>query len=129
MTRRLRIAVADDDPDTRDYLQAYLARLGHEVAAAADGRELVALCRAFAPDLVVTDYAMPGLDGVAAAAEVNRDRLVPVVLTSGRVELEQLAECGRSHIVACLPKPFHEADISAAVEAAAGAALCGRGGS
>ena len=80
MTARLKVAVADDEPDTREFLQEYLERMGQEVRAAADGRALVELCREFLPDLVMTDYAMPGLDGLAAAAEVNRGRRVQVVL-------------------------------------------------
>ena len=53
MTRKLKIVVADDDErDTREYLQEYLTRLGHDVVAAADGRQLVEVCRAFGPDLV-----------------------------------------------------------------------------
>ncbi|MFL5333763.1 MAG: response regulator, partial [Geminicoccaceae bacterium] len=63
MDRRLRIVVADDERDTREYLQEYLSYLGHDVRAVEDGRQLVEVCREFAPDLIVTDYAMPGLDG------------------------------------------------------------------
>jgi hypothetical protein len=48
--------------------------MGHEVRAAEDGRRLVELCGEFEPDLAVTDYAIPGLDGLAAAAEINRGR-------------------------------------------------------
>src|SRR5690349_4689777 len=88
MTRPLKIAVADDERDTREYFQEYLSRLGHDVRAAADGRQLVEMCRAFGPDLIVTDYAMPVLDGLAAAAEVNRDRRVPVILITGRHDVE-----------------------------------------
>src|SRR3954453_22962011 len=99
MSGRLKVAVADDEDDTREYLQEYLARLGHEVRAAEDGRRLVELCREFAPDLVVTDYAMPALDGLAAAAEVNHERPVLVILLSGRHEAEALA-AGQAHVVA-----------------------------
>jgi len=95
MTGPLRIVVADDEPDMRDYFQKGLPRLGHKVVgAAANGRELVELCRAQAPDLVITDFvALSNLtcpqrnlvDGdarcasVAAAsivAKVTRDRLM-----------------------------------------------------
>src|SRR4051812_27513479 len=120
MNQRLKVAIADDDPDTREYLQAYLSRLGHEVAAAADGRDLVEVCRAFGPDVVVTDYAMPGLDGVAAAAEVNRSRRVPVVLISGGTDLGHPAGWGRGPIAASLPKPTRETELRVAVDAAAG---------
>ena len=98
MSGRLRIVVADDDRDTREYLQEYLSHLGHDVTAAEDGRRLVELCRAFRPDLVVTDYAMPGLDGVTAAAEGNRDRRLPVILISGRHDAEDAA-LASAHVV------------------------------
>src|SRR3954470_5346798 len=66
MSLPLKIVVADDEQDTREYLQEYLAHLGHDVRAAEDGRRLVAVCQEFCPDLIVTDYAMPGMDGLAA---------------------------------------------------------------
>src|SRR3954471_22782952 len=105
----LKIAVADDEPDTREYLQELLDRLGHEVRAAEDGRRLAGLCREFAPDLVVTDHAMPGLDGLAAAAEVNRERPVPVILISGQHEAESLAATA-GVVVTFLAKPVEEKD-------------------
>jgi len=121
MCGRLKIAVADDDLDTREYLQEYLSRLGHEVRAAEDGRRLIELCREFAPDLVVTDYAMPGLNGLAATAEVNRERPVPVILISGRHEAESLAAT-EGVVVTFLAKPVKDKDLKAAVEAVVGTA-------
>lgn len=113
---RLKVAVADDEVDTREYLQDYFAYLGHEVRVAADGRHLVELCREFEPDVVVTDFAMPGLDGLAAAAEVVRARPVPVVLISGRHDAAALA-VARGVAVTFLAKPVNEEDLRAAVEA------------
>jgi CheY-like chemotaxis protein len=47
MTRALRIAAADDEPDVRDYFRWLLPRLGHQVVAVAQtGRELIEQCRA-----------------------------------------------------------------------------------
>jgi CheY-like chemotaxis protein len=115
MTRPLKIAVADDERDTREYLEAYLSRLGHDVRAAPGGRQLVEICRAFAPDLIVADYAMPGLDGLAAAAEVNHDRPVPVILISGRHDAEQLARSDVGLVVRFLAKPVDEAELRGAV--------------
>ncbi len=118
MSGSLKIAVADDEADTREFLQEYLSHLGHAVRAAADGLRLVELCRDFSPDLVVTDYAMPGLNGLAAAAEINRQRPVPVILLSGRHEVESLA-AQEAHVVAFLLKPVKPPALRAAVEAAA----------
>ena len=50
MTRSLRIAVADDEPDMRDWFRTILPLLGHEVVAVAeDGRDLIEKCRATRP--------------------------------------------------------------------------------
>src|SRR4051812_19164393 len=119
MSRRLKVVVADDERDTREYLQELLSRQGHDVRAAADGRQLVEACRDFGPDLVVTDYAMPGQDGLPAALEVNRQQKVPVILISGRHDVEPLARAGDSPVVTYLAKPLKEAELRAAVEAVA----------
>ncbi len=116
MSGKLKIVVADDERDTREYLQEYLSHLGHDVRAAEDGQQLVALCREFAPDLVVTDYAMPGLNGLAAAREVNRDRPVPVILFSGRHAVEAEAQAEGSQVIKVLLKPVKETELRSAVE-------------
>ena len=119
MSRPLKIVVADDERDTREYLEEYVSHLGHDVRAAADGCQLVKMCRAFKPDLIVTDYALPGLDGLAAAAEVNRDRAVPVILISGRDDAEPRAKADGSPVVKFLAKPVSEAELRAAIAAVA----------
>ncbi len=111
----MKIAVADDECDTREFFQEYLSHLGHDVRAATDGRQLVELCRAFGPDLIVADYAMPGLDGLAAAAEVNRHRPVPVILISGRHDAEPLARADGALVVRFLAKPVREEELRAAI--------------
>jgi CheY-like chemotaxis protein len=119
MSGRLRVVVADDDRDTREYLHLYLsARLGHDVRAAEDGPRLVEVCREFRPDLVVSDFAMPGVNGLDAIAEVNRERPVPAILLSGRHDVASLAATTDA-VVAFLLKPVKEPDLRAAVEAVA----------
>ena len=125
MGRRLRIVVADDERDTREYFHFFLSHLGHDVRAAGDGPQLVAVCREFGPDLIVTDYRMPGLDGVAAAVEVNAERPVPVVLISGRQDVDASPLAGRCPLVRVLTKPVKEADLAAVVEAVGSGAARG----
>jgi CheY-like chemotaxis protein len=95
-----------------------LVPLGHDVPAAEDGRRLVGLYREFAPDLVVTDFAMPGLDGLAAAGEVNHERPVPVILLSGGQDAEGLSVAA-GHVVRFLPKPVKYTELMPAVESVA----------
>src|SRR3954469_21159481 len=103
--RRLRVAVADDEPDTRQFFQEVLAHLGHEVVAVAQsGRELAERCRAACPDLVITDIKMPDMDGIEAGQQVNRERAVPVILVSAHQDAELLARAGAGHVMAYLVK-------------------------
>jgi hypothetical protein len=63
MSRTLNVVAADDERSLRDYFQELLPRMGHRVAVAAGGRQLVELCRAVAPDLVITDIRLEGAGG------------------------------------------------------------------
>ena len=116
MTRSLRIAVADDELDMRDYFRKILPLLGHEVVAAAEnGRELVAQCRALRPDLVITDIKMPDMDGIDAAAQIYRDGPVPVILVSAYHDAEFIRRAEADHILAYLVKPIKQADLEPAI--------------
>ncbi len=116
MSRSLRIAVADDEPDMQDYFRTILPRLGHEVVAVAeDGRELVAPCRAHRPDLVITDIKMPDMDGIDAAAQIYRDGPIPVILVSAYHDAEFIRRAEADHILAYLVKPIKQADLEPAI--------------
>jgi response regulator NasT len=116
MTHPLRIAVADDEPDMQEYYRLILAELGHVVVVLAEtGKELVEKCRAQRPDLVITDIKMPDMDGIAAAAQIYRDRPVPMILVSAYHDPELIARAEDDHIMAYLVKPIKEADLEPAI--------------
>src|SRR5262245_56335384 len=113
MTQPLRILVADDEPDMRDYFRKMLPRLGHTVVAVAeDGQELVALCRSHRPDLVVTDIKMPDMDGIDAATAIYRESPVPVILVSAFHDPELIARAEADHILGYLVKPIKQTDLA-----------------
>jgi AmiR/NasT family two-component response regulator len=116
MNPSLRIVVADDEPDMREYFQKLLPRLGHQVVGTAEnGRELIELCRAQQPDLVITDIKMPDMDGIEASILVNRDKQIPVILISAHHDAELLTRAGVDHIMGYLVKPVKEEDLKAAI--------------
>jgi len=115
-TKPLRIAIADDDRDIREYLHEVLPRLGHEVVSVAEsGKQLVAQVQATQPDLIVTDIKMPDLDGIEVAAQVNRQRPVPVILVSAHHDAELLSRSQNEHIMNYLVKPVSEPDLKTAI--------------
>ncbi len=116
MSPALRIAVADDELDVRDYYQRILPRLGHQVVAVArTGRELVAQCRALRPDLVITDIKMPDLDGIDAAEAISQGEPIPVILVSAYHRPQLFERARGDHILAYLVKPTKQADLEAAI--------------
>ena len=119
MNRSLRIAVADDEADMRDYFQDILPDLGHQVVAvASNGRELVERCRAGQVDLVITDIKMPEMDGIDAAREITRAMNLPFILVSAYHDPELIERAGASHVMAYLVKPIEQADLATAIAVA-----------
>jgi putative two-component system response regulator len=82
----VRILVADDDPLGRELLTAFVERLGYAALAVEDGAAALEAVRACAPDLVLSDVSMPGMNGFDLCRRLKGDadmRLIPVVLITG----------------------------------------------
>lgn len=116
MSRRLRIVAADDEPDMRDFFEKVLAHLGHEVLAVVeDGAALVDRCRELQPDLVITDVAMPGMDGIEAVREISREQPMPVIVVSAHHDDELVLRALSEQVLAYLVKPIKTADLQPAI--------------
>src|SRR6201993_4343287 len=116
MNPSLRIAVADDEPDMRDYFKKSLPRLGHQVIAVAqNGRELVEQCRTTRPDLVITDIKMPDMDGIDAAIQIYRDSPIPIILISSYYDAQLIDRAEAAPIQSYLVKPIKQADLEPAM--------------
>ena len=116
MTSGLRIAVADDESEMRDFFEKVLPRFGHQVVAVAEnGSQLVSHCRELKPDLVITDIKMPELDGIEAANQICRERPVPVILVSAYHDPALIDRAEADHVLAYLVKPIGIADLQPAI--------------
>jgi two-component system, response regulator PdtaR len=116
MTNGLRIAVADDEPEMRDFFERILPRFGHQVVAVAEnGAELVEHCRSTEPDLVITDIKMPDMDGIEASNQICKERPVPVILVSAYHDPALIARAEADHVQAYLVKPIGIADLPPAI--------------
>lgn len=81
-TIELKILIADDEPLAAERLQMLLARIEdvHLVGTAHDGESAVRMAEALAPNLVLLDIAMPGLDGIEVARALSRQGESPAVV-------------------------------------------------
>ena len=112
------ILVVDDDPLIAMTMTAVLDDIGHRTIETHSGRDaLAALERDSGIDLMITDYAMPNMNGLQLVQEA-RSRLpdLPVILASGYAELPS----GSGSDVVRLPKPFGRRDLMEAIHKASG---------
>jgi CheY-like chemotaxis protein len=81
------VLVVEDDATVLDVTRRYLARAGYTVLSASNGEEAIALCRDSAPELLITDVVMPGMNGPALAEHLRRGHLnLKVLFLSGYAE-------------------------------------------
>ena len=114
IVRPVNILAVDDDEIVLTNTAAILVDLGHTVIQARSGSDALRVLNESQIDLLITDYAMPGMTGteLAEAARVVRPEL-PVLLVSGYAELPPGAGIGLQR----LGKPFRENQLIAAIAA------------
>ena len=110
-TRDFKVLVVDDDNAVREVTAAILHDLGYGVVeAGSGGAALDVLDREPQIDLMLLDFAMPGMNGAEVAREVQARRPgLPVVFVTGYADIDELASAGGSGIVR---KPFVQADLA-----------------
>lgn len=119
---RVRVVVGDDHPVYRDGVVRALGTSDRTevVAAVGDGHAALEAIREYAPDVALLDYKMPGLDGIAIAHAVTRDRLpTRVLLLSATTEGPVVYRAIQDGAAGYLSKESDRDEIVAAVVACA----------
>ena len=80
----MRILIVDDEPQITRVLRTSLQSNGHEVTVAHDGVEALEQFLKTEPELVITDLAMPGMDGIQLTREIRERSQVPIIVLSVR---------------------------------------------
>jgi CheY-like chemotaxis protein len=109
------ILVVDDDQDVRDFVATTLRKFGHQVLSAPDAPNALKIMKKQKPDLLITDFAMPGMTGAdlaSAARELNADQ--KIIYISGYADTAALQEAACD--AALLRKPFRVGELFFAVE-------------
>ena len=113
--RRDLVLIVDDDNEVRQVTVEMVRDLGCDVAEARSGSDALALIGKLnpAPDLVLVDYAMPGMNGVQLARALReRGLLSPIALITGYAELSD-ADLAVGRLAGLLHKPFTILELEA----------------
>jgi len=114
-SRRPRVLVVDDDPNVRLLCATNLRLDGFDVIEAVDGQDGLERVGEDAPDLVLLDIRMPGLDGFELASAVRRNHRtshVPLVFLTGEANPDAEERALAIGAVGYFTKPFDPAAVS-----------------
>lgn len=110
------VLVVDDDPDVRTLVEDFLKELGYRTHVVESGEAALELLNEIRPDVLVADFAMPGLNG-AEIGRAIRLRLphLPILFFSGYADTAALEDAvGKAPL---LRKPFRPVELAAAIRA------------
>jgi CheY-like chemotaxis protein len=122
-TVQMTALIVDDEPDVLRYMSIILEGVGYEILAADGGDEALALCKLHVIDVMISDVAMPRMNGRELAECVNAQYPdVPIVFVSGYPESKEilagLNARGFAHGYTYLQKPFRPEALLKAIKAA-----------
>ena len=107
MPAKKRILVVDDEPFVCDAVKMMLAFDGHDVVTANSGKEALSIFDKEKFDLVITDFAMPGMKGDELAAAIKaRSPTQPVVMITAYAEMLQSSGKALPGVDFVVSKPF-----------------------
>jgi DNA-binding response OmpR family regulator len=114
---RSRALIVDDEPGLVEIVSAYLVREGFEVERAADGEQAIELARRDAPDVIVLDLGLPGIDGIEACRQIRSFSDAYIVMLTARAEEHEKIAGLSTGADDYLTKPFSPGELVARIRA------------
>jgi response regulator NasT len=115
----VKILIAEDDGLVASDLARKVHEIGHHVAGMAEtGPRAVEAARTLAPDLILLDVAMPGLDGIAAAREILASRPIPIVMITAHGDPDLVEQAASAGVMGYLLKPVSATALRAGIQVA-----------
>ena len=114
---RRRILVVDDEPQITRVLRTTLSSHGYSIRTAGDGDEALEVMREWTPDLIITDLAMPNMEGLELCRRVRAKAPIPIIVLSVRGEEKTKIEALDAGADDYVTKPFGPKELLARVRA------------
>jgi CheY-like chemotaxis protein len=122
VARRPKVLLVDDEPDVLHLLSLTLRPEGFDLLTASDGDAALRLARTERPDLIMLDWNLPGLDGLAVCRALRAEsdprlRDVPIVLLTAQATTQDMQEGFAAGVTDFLTKPFKPPHLRTRVRA------------
>jgi two-component system KDP operon response regulator KdpE len=116
-TDHRRILVVDDESQITRVLRTSLSSQGYDIRTANDGETALEIVKDWPPDMVVTDLAMPGMDGLALCRRLRETTKIPIIVLSVRGEERTKVKALDAGADDYVTKPFGMEELLARVRA------------
>lgn len=113
----MKILVVDDDKNICELVRLYLEKEGYKVLTVYDGQKALKVFKDFAPNLVILDIMLPGMDGWEVCREIGKISSIPIIMLSAKGETFDKVlglELGADDYIV---KPFDTKELVARVKA------------
>lgn len=117
MAERQKVLIVDDDANIAELIALYLAKELYETKIVGDGESALAVLSSFAPDLILLDLMLPGIDGYQVCRTIRNTSQVPIIMLSAKGEVFDKVlglELGADDYIT---KPFSVRELMARVKA------------
>jgi two-component system KDP operon response regulator KdpE len=118
MASKIKILVADDEPNVRMFIRANLLARGYEVYLAKDGVETLEKAELILPDVIVLDVNMPHMDGIEACRRLREWANMPIIILSVRGDEKDKVKALDEGADDYITKPFGIEELLARIRVA-----------
>jgi DNA-binding NtrC family response regulator len=114
-----KILLVDDEIDFINIMKARITSWGYEVQMALNGKEAIEILKEKKPDVVILDYLMPDMDGVATLKEIRRiGKTIPVIMFTAHPDTNTIKGTEKLNVSAFIPKLSLYSDAHVSLKAA-----------
>ena len=117
MANKQKLLIVDDDENIANLISLYLTKECYETRIEHDGQSALDAFKEYAPNLILLDIMLPGLDGYEVCREIRRESKVPIIMLSAKTEVFDKVlglELGADDYII---KPFDSKELVARVKA------------
>ena len=115
--KKVNIMLVDDELDFLEIMSAVIRGWNYDVITAPGGLEAIEMLKSKKPDIVILDYIMPEMDGIAVLKEIRKtDKKIPVIMFTAHPNMKVIKGTEKLSISAFIPKLSTYSDVSASLK-------------